>query len=273
MLDDDAFEDNDVCSQAWPLGDGSYPDLVCRQDDNDFFSVVVPPGNELLVVALFNDSLADLDLYLWPAQGTGAPCGTELAGVGPNNGSLTAAVSATNNEALVYFNASTVAETFLVEVDYFSAGTQACNVYELTLTGTGPASFGVPFCDVVANSSGAPGVLYVTRAPIVQDPALRMKVAPLPLNSFGFLLMSRGTFGGAPVSSGVLCLAPATLLRFQQTLVNSGGVGAVSFAYPWHVAPAQIVAGETWHFQYWHRDAVGGVAGANFSRGLSLSFQ
>jgi hypothetical protein len=47
----------------------------------------------------------------------------------------------------------------------------------------------------------------------------------------------------------------------------------VSFAYPWHVAPAQIVAGETWHFQYWHRDAVGGVAGANFSRGLSLSFQ
>jgi len=272
MLSDDSFEDNDVCNQAQPLVDGTYLDLVCRQDDNDFFAVVVPPGRELLVVILFDDSRADLDLYLWPASGTPAPCGTVTAGPGPNNGSLAAALSATNNEVLHYLNTSTTPETILVEVDFFSSGTQPCNEYDLTLTGTSPAQVGTPFCDALPNSSGAPGVLYITQSPVIQDPTLTFHVLPLPLSSFGFLVMSRGTIPGVIISGGRFCLDPATLLRIQRALVNSGAFGAVSFPFPWQNAPVTILSGETWHFQYWHRDVFGGVVGANFSRGLSLLF-
>jgi hypothetical protein len=272
VLSDDSFEDNDVCNQAASLGDGTYQGLVCRQDDNDFFSVDVPPGHELLVVMLFDDSRADLDLYLWPSAATPAPCGTVTAGVGPNNGSLAAALSATNNEVVTYRNTSSVLETIVIEVDFFSSGTQTCNEYDLTLTGTGPAQLGTPFCAALPNSSGAPGVLYVTQTPVAQDPTLTIHVAPLPLSSSGFLLMSNVTFAGAPISAGFMCIGPSPLLRFQQALVNSGALGAVSFPFPWPVAPATIVTGETWHFQYWHRDVLGGIVGANFSRGLSLLF-
>jgi len=272
VLNDDPFEDNDVCNQAWPLGDGTYPGLVCRQDDNDFFAAIVPAGSELLVAALFDDSRADLDLYLWAEPAIGASCGTATNGVGAGNGSLAAALSATNNEVLTYRNTSSVPETILIELDFYSSGTQTCNVYDLTLIGTGPAPIGTAFCDVLPNSSGAVGVLWVTQTPVVQDPTLRIHVAPLPLGSFGFMLMSRGTTAGVPISAGRLCLDLATLLRFQQTLVNSGAFGSVSFPFPWQNAPVQILVGETWHFQYWHRDVLGGIVGANFSRGLSLQF-
>jgi hypothetical protein len=35
----------------------------------------------------------------------------------------------------------------------------------------------------------------------------------------------------------------------------------------------QVLAGQTWNFQCWFRDAVGGVATSNFTDGLSILFQ
>ena len=34
-----------------------------------------------------------------------------------------------------------------------------------------------------------------------------------------------------------------------------------------------IAAGETWNFQTWHRDSVGGIATSNFTNGLAVTFQ
>jgi hypothetical protein len=34
-----------------------------------------------------------------------------------------------------------------------------------------------------------------------------------------------------------------------------------------------VAAGDTWNFQCWYRDAVGGVATSNFTDGLSVDFQ
>jgi hypothetical protein len=273
QLNDDPFEDNDACIQAWSVVEGSYPDLVCRQDDNDFFSIVVQPGRELVVAAMFSDSLADLDLYLWHSLPPGAPCGTATLGVGSANGSLAAALTATDNEVLTYWNLSALPETILIEVDYFSSVTQTCNEYDLALSIMAPALVGAPFCAALPNSTGAPGLMHVTQSPVVQDVTLRVDIAPLPLHSFGFLIMSNVTFAGASVSAGKLCTGPSPLFRFQQALANSGTIGAVSFPFPWQVAPAPILVGETWHFQYWHRDVESGTVVANFSRGLSLLFQ
>ncbi|MEZ6016941.1 MAG: hypothetical protein R3F49_17615 [Planctomycetota bacterium] len=272
-VSDDMYEDNDVCGQAIALGDGTYPGLICREGDNDFFSVVVAPGEDLVVAAYFIDSIADLDLYLWDASAGPAGCGSVIRGVGPNNGSLSAAVSFTNNEVVTYRNTSTSPETILIEVDYFSAGIQTCNTYDLTIVGNAALPIGAPFCSPLNNSSGGPSILWVTQPPLVGDVSLNMNVAPLPMNSTGFLLMSRAATPGMPINAGNLCLDVTMLLRFQQAPVNSGPAGYVGFPFPWQIAPAPIMAGETWHFQFWHRDTAGGAAVANFSRGLSLTFQ
>ena len=39
------------------------------------------------------------------------------------------------------------------------------------------------------------------------------------------------------------------------------------------LGPVVAMAMEKWHFQSWHRDAVGGVATSNFTHGLSVTFQ
>ncbi len=48
-LQDDAFEDNDTCQEAYRLAPGYYPDLIGKNQDPDFYSVLVPPGNRMRV--------------------------------------------------------------------------------------------------------------------------------------------------------------------------------------------------------------------------------
>ncbi len=266
-ITDDTFEDNDTCALATALMDGVYPGLVARVGDPDLYRLTVEPGAELVVAALFLDSAADIDLYLWGA----APCGTAVAGVG-GAGALAAALSTTNNEVLTYRNTAAAAVEVWVEVMVFAAGTQSCAPYELVVEGSGPAPFGSAFCAASPNSTGASSVLWFDRPPTVGDPALRYRVAPLPNQATGFLLLSRGTSAEWAVAAGQLCLATTSLLRIQLAPANSRGVGHVSAPFPWSVVPTPILPGDTWHFQYWHRDTTGAGPTANFSRGLSVTF-
>jgi hypothetical protein len=59
---------------------------------------------------------------------------------------------------------------------------------------------------------------------------------------------------------------------------NTGATGSFSLvldlaATPTPTGLVQVVAGETWNFQSWHRDAVGGTATSNFTDALELLFQ
>ena len=58
---------------------------------------------------------------------------------------------------------------------------------------------------------------------------------------------------------------------------NSGGAGTFDLTLDLNLTPTpiglvSIAAGETWNFQAWYRDAVGGAATSNFSDGLSIGF-
>ncbi len=64
---DDAFEDNDLQSQAWPISTGTYNSLVCG--DDDWFNITVTAGSTLYVDIYFSQSVADLDLQLYNASG------------------------------------------------------------------------------------------------------------------------------------------------------------------------------------------------------------
>jgi len=105
--------------------------------------------------------------------------------------------------------------------------------------------------------------------------------ASLPLSTFGYFLTSRtqGNVSQPGGSQGVLCLGGA-IGRFvgPGQVQNTGASGSISIpvdllALPTPTGPVAAMAGQTWNFQAWHRDSLGGVATSNFTTGLAVQFQ
>ena len=72
----DAFEPNDVCAQAAPVGAGLYPGLGVASAEPDFYRVSVPAGQRLEVRMHFVDPDPDLGglLRLFADDGSVSPC-------------------------------------------------------------------------------------------------------------------------------------------------------------------------------------------------------
>ncbi len=145
----------------------------------------------------------------------------------------------------------------------------------------GPGSPGTNYCSpAVANSTGASGAISATGSATVATNNLSLQASSLPLNAFGFFLTSRtqGSVNQPGGSQGVLCLG-GQIGRYvgPGQIKNSGATGSFSLALnlpttPTPTGPVAVVAGETWNFQCWYRDAVGGSATSNFTNGLSVVF-
>ena len=259
---DDGFEENDDCTTAALIGDGLYPGLKVTLPDPDYYTFDVADGDTLQVDAIFLHADADIELFLYDLS---SGCGSQMS---PN---VTQSTSGTNNESISWTNASGSTQTLILEVSLYVFSSGSCAYYDLDVSGTQAPVYGTPFCTPNPNSSGAAATMSASPAPVVGDPNLVLSAIDLPQNSFGFFLMSAMTAPGANVSNGVLCLG-GQIFRYQQTIQNSGSLGEVHMPMPWTNLPAPIGAGETWHFQYWFRDSVGGAAVSNFSEGLTLDF-
>ena len=77
-------------------------------------------------------------------------------------------------------------------------------------------------------------------------------------------------------SLGNICLGGA-VGRYVTQAASSGAAGEVFVSVDLTTIPqptgnAVVQPGETWNFQYWHRDAVMGTAVSNFTDGLSVTF-
>jgi hypothetical protein len=80
-------------------------------------------------------------------------------------------------------------------------------------------------------------------------------------------------------SQGNLCLG-GSIGRYvgPGQIQQSGSTGTVSLAidlaqHPTPTGLVGVLPGETWNFQCWYRDAVGGMATSNFSDGYEVTFQ
>ncbi len=146
----------------------------------------------------------------------------------------------------------------------------------------GVGSIGTRYCSPgSANSTGAPSSVEVTGSASVSQNNLALVAGDLPLNAFGFFLTSQaqGFVANPGGSQGNLCLG-GSIGRYvgPGQILSSGAVGAFTLALDLTQTPTPtglvaIAAGETWNFQAWHRDAVGGVATSNFTDGISVQFQ
>ena len=102
----------------------------------------------------------------------------------------------------------------------------------------------------------------------------------LPLSNFGYFLASNapGLIMNPGGSQGHLCLGGG-IGRYNQLgqIQFSGPFGSIRYTLDLTNVPrpsgfAAVTAGETWHFQAWHRDNQAGSGESNFSDGVSILF-
>jgi len=154
-------------------------------------------------------------------------------------------------------------------------GASDIGAYEASLGGS------IPGCNAVVNSTGVAGRLTAAGTSVIALNNFSITAASLPTSTFGYFLNSL-TQGNTPQpggSQGVLCLGGA-IGRFvgPGQVQNSGASGSISIpvnllALPTPTGFVAAAAGQTWNFQAWHRDSLGGVATSNFTTGLAVQFQ
>lgn len=130
-----------------------------------------------------------------------------------------------------------------------------------------------PFCYGTVNSTGARGWIQVLGDRSTDQPHT-LEVEQLPSNAFGFFLASRdqAPVPGTGGSFGVLCvrgdIGRFGIFQASASGVASGPLDPAAITQPMGPVPAS--SGETWSFQSWYRDAVGGAATSNFTNGASV---
>ncbi|MEM1448851.1 MAG: hypothetical protein AAGI22_07045 [Planctomycetota bacterium] len=141
-------------------------------------------------------------------------------------------------------------------------------------------AIGVTYCaPAVANSTGGPARLTAQGFPgtVAQGYAL-LRAVDLPPQTTGYFLNSRDPpfVVGPGGSQGNLCLG-GSIGRYSSTPFDSGTSGTASLqldlaSTPTPLGAVSIVAGETWNFQAWYRDANPGPT-TNFTDAVSVILQ
>jgi hypothetical protein len=136
---------------------------------------------------------------------------------------------------------------------------------------------GSTYCTTEANSTGAPA--YIGGEGSATAPyALTLSVCQLPASSNGYFIVSRdqGVVVNPGGQQGSICVASTAMGRYSNSVLMSGPAGTVSLvldltAIPQPTGSVPAMAGDTWNWQYWYRDANPTVT-SNFSNALSVTF-
>ena len=100
----------------------------------------------------------------------------------------------------------------------------------------------------------------------------------LPPQQSGFFVVANGQASVPMIGGGqgTLCVG-GTTGRYLTQAANSGPSGTIRLvvdaaAIPTPTGAAMTLAGDTWNFQCWHRDANPGPT-SNFTEGYSVTFR
>jgi len=134
----------------------------------------------------------------------------------------------------------------------------------------------VNYCFATPHSGGGVAAISYQGSVRLQDQSLRLTASSVPLNTFGFFLMSdvEASVPGLGGGPGNLCLG-GSIVRLNSSILSSGTSGNVSLLLPFAATPPMlpnIAPGERWSFQYWFRDSTGGGPSSNTSNGLRVVF-
>jgi len=148
------------------------------------------------------------------------------------------------------------------------------------------------FCDPMTPNSTTMSTNLSGFGTTAAESGLHLHATDGPPSEFGYFLVGvTPNDPGIAVSQGFLCLGggfgrynvAGTNLNSTgqfdasgvfQNLVGTSTIGS-GYDVPSNIpisGQGSIMAGETWHFQLWHRDTTAGSGLANFSNGLSVIF-
>ncbi|MCP3915435.1 MAG: hypothetical protein GY711_07765, partial [bacterium] len=195
------------------------------------------------------------------------------SGITPNDNEHVEWINSTGADLSVIIEVATLPPTPIVR----------CNTYDLLINFLPDPCFkdlGTTLCLGVPNSTGFPSVLCGSGSDVASDNDLTLNVGGLPNNTNGYWINN----GGTPIfvvrpggSQGNLCIAGANGRQFP--VMNSGDTGSVSILLDLTDTPqpmggnVSIMAGETWYWQYWHRDTFVTFTTSNFSSAIGITFQ
>ncbi|MEL6427692.1 MAG: hypothetical protein AAFR54_00850 [Planctomycetota bacterium] len=143
---------------------------------------------------------------------------------------------------------------------------------------SGSNSIGSNYCTALTNSTGVIGTMGASGSQIATDNNVTLNASNLPVGQFGIFVTSLTDGFSMVPNSGNLCLS-GQIGRYQQLnqiqQVDANGqfffqIDTTMMPQPAVTVPIQ--PGETWYFQAWHRDFVGGMASSNFTDGLMIPF-
>ncbi len=134
------------------------------------------------------------------------------------------------------------------------------------------------YCAANPNSTGATGSMELLGSAVIAVDDLTLVASNLPVGATAFFLVSedRGFIPNPAGSAGNLCIS-GPIGRFVgpgqvQMVPSSGSVSLPIHLWgipsPWGLQTGE--PGDLYHFQAWHRDAIGGVATSNFTDGVSV---
>jgi hypothetical protein len=136
---------------------------------------------------------------------------------------------------------------------------------------------GANYCNANPNSTGQTGEIVLSGTSSVSADDLRLNAYRLPNAAFGYFIASMNT-GFVPNAGGGLgniCLGAPIGRAVGGLVLNTGSSGSFGIlanlaAIPTPTGPVAGMAGETWNFQAWHRDSVGGVAVSNLTNAAQI---
>jgi hypothetical protein len=153
----------------------------------------------------------------------------------------------------------------------------------LAATLFGPQAVGTQYCDANPNSVGTGGGRNSSWLRILGNQSTSTdhtaQCIDMPPNAFGYLnvALASGNLNLPGGSQGRLCLS-GSIGRYVDQIAFSGASGSIEVtidpsAIPQPNGPVAVVPGDTWYFQVWHRDSLGGIATSNFSNACRVYFK
>ena len=274
---EDSYENNDSCPESLTLMNETLVDLAISKWDKDIYQVCIPPGETLTVDLFFEHDDGDIDMFLLPTWSY--PCAIGTAGF-----YFTSSRSINDDEQVTWYNGTQEAMACYVEVLVYEGSSRSCNRYDIMVSGAGPCFIGEAYCEpAVPNSIGIPARIGAFGSFYAADSLLELSAWFLPPNQFGYFLASKnqGFMLNPGGSMGNLCLDPASALARLNRPEQIGQVNGHTLTVPIDISAiplppsgsVTIQAGETWHFQCWYRDQVGGQPASNFTHGLTITYR
>ncbi len=135
------------------------------------------------------------------------------------------------------------------------------------------------YCQATSNSTGQTGSIDATGMTYFLNPTpISVTASNLPVNSTCYLLAgpSTGFVQNPAGSAGNLCLSGSLgryLTQVQQTSASGTALSTMFVTNIPHpsLGSVSLMTGDTYHFQYWHRDSSSsGAPTSNFTNGLTV---